>query len=97
MADVTAAYVGANKVLATMGLTTNPKEYLVTGGGKANRVVTFYCDVAWKYSNLTGGVYRDVPASPAGQEIVLEAGSTSVWAKVGADTGTLTPVTSRKF
>jgi len=91
-ADQTAAADGLNDVLATLTLSTSSKEYLLTGG-MHGREVTFYCDVAWKYSDKTAGTFLDVPAHPAGFA-VIKIGPTSVFAKVASGSGTLTPVVS---
>ncbi len=93
MADVTTAVGAVNKNLTTMGLTTSVKEYsfTVTSGGIKQRKVTIYCDAPWKVSDASAGVYLDVPESPCGYEVQINAPSTSVFAKVGTGTATITP------
>ena len=81
MADATTNELLLNKVLPDLAIDTNAKEYelvsSVTGRG-----VTFYCDVAWQYSDAAAGNYIDIPAHPAGFEVICR-------------TGTLTPVVSK--
>lgn len=87
MADQTGSTNKLNAVLPTMGLTTSAKEYALSGRVRG-RKVNFYCDVAWKYSDLTAGTYLDVPAHPQGLEITVN-GDESIFAKVASGTGTL--------
>lgn len=93
-ADVTASDTTLNKVLATMALTTTPKQYDLDGK-TTGRSVVFYCDVAWRYSHAAIGPFIDVPAHPAGFEVVCKTGITSIFARTVAGVGTLTPTVSR--